>query len=166
MGIISITPIEDNTPASANSINEPIGKIVAELNGNIDTANLKNSGVTRDKLAANSVTSDKLNFTKTIDDNGWTVYDYGTWKQYCKKGQVSVSVGAKLFNIAGDTGNLPVGLTTVGDSHVSGIFGTASAAITGTIFAAPTSNKVQFIVSNQYTETISILGYWDITIVA
>ena len=84
MGLVNITPIEDGTSATANSINEPIGKIVAEINGNIDTANLKNSSVTRDKIASGAVTSDKLNVSMTIDDNGWTVKDFGSTKTYVK----------------------------------------------------------------------------------
>lgn len=56
MGLITITNIEDGQDAVANALNERFGKIVDEINGNIESQNLKNHAVTREKIAPQSVT--------------------------------------------------------------------------------------------------------------
>lgn len=60
MSLISYTQLEDNTPASANSINNRFAPLYDEVNGNLDSQNLKNEAVTEPKLAPLSVTSSKL----------------------------------------------------------------------------------------------------------
>jgi len=82
MGLITIDNIEDATLASANVFNQRFGKIVDVINGNIESANLKNSAVTREKIATGAVTSDKIATNRYIDENGWTVNDLGTTKTY------------------------------------------------------------------------------------
>lgn len=106
MGLITLTNIEDGQDAVANALNERFGKIVDTVNGNIDSQNLKNNAVTREKIAPQSVTSDKLNITKSIDENGWMVTDYGTHRQYNKRVQFHGGTG---FGIK-DADNLPVGI--------------------------------------------------------
>jgi len=69
--------------------------------------------VSTGQLAGGSVTSAKLAPGKTVDANGWTVYDFGTFKEYAKRftgGSVSGlgSLGsATLFSAQ----NLPVDVT-------------------------------------------------------
>lgn len=82
MGLISYTQVQNGQEASANSINDRFGKIYGEFNGNIDSANLKNSAVTREKIAPQSVTSDKISTNRYYDENGWLVNDIGTTKTY------------------------------------------------------------------------------------
>ena len=84
MGLINYTNLEDNTSADANKFNERFGAIVDEVNGNLDSQNLKNGAVTREKIAAGAVTSDKLAISRTVDERGWTVEDYGAFKRYTK----------------------------------------------------------------------------------
>jgi len=94
MGLVNITPIEDGTSATANSINEPIGKLAGEINGNLDSANLSNGAVTTAKLADASVTSAKISTSVYVDDNGWTVHDLGTSKTYSRKITISnITIG-------------------------------------------------------------------------
>lgn len=46
-----------------------------------------------------AVTGIKLNLSKTTDANGWTVYDYGNWKEYIKTfGTYSQTANAGLAN--------------------------------------------------------------------
>jgi len=63
MGLISYTNIEDNTPASANVLNQRFGDIIDEVNGNLDSANLKDQAVTRAKIATGAVNNDKLDLS-------------------------------------------------------------------------------------------------------
>lgn len=60
MSLISYTQLEDNTPASANSINNRFAPLYDEVNGNLDVQNLKNGAVTEPKLGTASVTASKL----------------------------------------------------------------------------------------------------------
>ena len=60
MGLISYSQLQDGTEAVANDLNNRFGTIYNEFNGNIDAANLKNSAVTREKIADTSITKDKL----------------------------------------------------------------------------------------------------------
>ena len=102
MGLITLTNIEDGQDAVANALNERFGKIVDTVNGNIDSQNLKNNAVTREKIAPQSVTSDKLFVDRYIDENGWTVVDYGTTKTYqytISINNVSVLNGARKDNL-------------------------------------------------------------------
>ncbi|WP_425005743.1 hypothetical protein [Mycolicibacterium sp. S3B2] len=50
----------------------------------VTTSALAASAVTTSKINAGAVTSTKLSLSKTTDANGWTVFDYGTWKEYYK----------------------------------------------------------------------------------
>lgn len=84
MGLISYSQLQDGTEAVANDLNNRFGAIYNEFNGNIDAANLKNSAVTREKIADNSITKDKLALRQYIDDNGWTVTDMGGIKTYSR----------------------------------------------------------------------------------
>lgn len=118
MGLLTITNLEDGQDAVANALNERFGKIVDVINGNIESQNLKNNAVTREKIAPQSVTSDKLSINKYIDENGWTVTDYGTTKSYRyeKKGNITINgmSGFEMFRIP-----LPVGVSNIDDMYVN-----------------------------------------------
>ena len=43
-------------------------------------------------MARTRITSPQLNPSKTTDANGWTVYDYGAWKEYEKRVAVNQSI--------------------------------------------------------------------------
>lgn len=62
MGLINYEQIPDKAPATANLFNSKFGQLVAAINGNIDTANLKNLGVTTEKLADSAVVATKIGF--------------------------------------------------------------------------------------------------------
>lgn len=91
---VQIDPIQVGDAASPNLWNSRLGKITEAINGNIDSDNLKDNGVTREKLAAGSVSSDKLDVDKYIDDNGWTVIDFGSTKTYRLQVSGTINIGA------------------------------------------------------------------------
>lgn len=116
MGLIQYTQIEDNTDASANSLNSRFAILFDEINGNLDSANLKNNSITTAKIAPGAVTSDKLSVSKYIDDNGWTVTDYGSTKTYKYERSGTLNIGAntgfEMYRIP-----LPVGLSSLDDVY-------------------------------------------------
>ena len=85
MTLLNITDVQDDTAADANDLNSRFTQVSQVVNGNIDAQNISDSAVTQSKLASGAVTVSKLGLTKTQDANGWTVYDFGAWKEYRKK---------------------------------------------------------------------------------
>lgn len=111
MALISYTQLQDNTDADAEDINSRFGQVIDQINGNIDSENLRDGSVTREKLANGSVTTDKLNVRKYVDGNGWTVVDYGTNKDYYMKRSILANLPAKSIHKEGM--NLPEGITSL-----------------------------------------------------
>lgn len=57
---------------------------------------------------------------KTTDANGWTVYDYGGWKEYRKRITFSQTINAGSGSqIVESSTNLPVGVATISDGSFS-----------------------------------------------
>ena len=52
--------------------------------------------------------------TISTDANGWTCYDYGTHKQYRKKGTVTESLTASQWKWSANSISLPVGMANTG----------------------------------------------------
>lgn len=105
MSLIDYTNIENNQPATANMFNERFGKIVQELNGNLDGTNMKDGGIPLSKLAVDvfsrlyPVGSVYINATDATDPA--TLLGFGTWAAF---GQGRVPVGKSdsgTFNSAG-----------------------------------------------------------------
>lgn len=114
--LISITDILDGISAKGNDINSRMATLLGLLNGNIDASNIAAQAITQAKIATGAVTSDKLAPTKSQDANGWTVYDHGTWKSYCKKATYASPgsiAGSQRTNILTAV-TLPVGKTFAG----------------------------------------------------
>lgn len=119
MGLLSYDPMEDGEGASANLWNVRLSAIHDLLNGNLDAANLANGAVTTPKLADGAVTSEKMDISQYIDDNGWSVSDYGSHKQYSKRVEFT---GGSVFGIKGED-ELPVGVVggNIKYAHVTAI---------------------------------------------
>lgn len=119
MGLLSYDPMEDGEGASANLWNVRLSAIHDLLNGNIDSANLANGAVTTAKIADGAVTSAKIGVVQYVDDNGWTVNDYGTHKQYSKRIEFT---GGSVFGIK-DEDDLPFGMVAgdINYAHITAI---------------------------------------------
>ena len=72
------------------------------------------------------ITTAQLNPTKSTDANGWTKYDYGTWQEYRKRVTFSQTIAAGIALSISST-NLPVGISTVGNSTYMNYTYTATA---------------------------------------
>lgn len=70
MGLINYEQLEDGDTASANLWNQRFGVLFNEINGNLDTANLKNLSITESKIAPGAVTNDKLSINSAYDNDG------------------------------------------------------------------------------------------------
>lgn len=131
MSLINLTSIQNGDSANDTLFNSRYSLVVNEINGNLDADNLKDSAVTTPKLANTSVTPVKMNLSKTVDANGWTIYDYGTWKEYHKRVTFTFNYGAgAVANLVLSSNNLPVGMATIGNHHL-----TASGYLNGNAYA-------------------------------
>lgn len=102
-------------------------------------------------MAQTKVQGQNINVVKTVDANGWTVYDYGNFKQYKKRGQTTVSVGASGWTSSYNAGgNLPVGMSTLGNNFVEFSGSTGDAAITVGVYYHPGATYINFVLTNQY----------------
>jgi hypothetical protein len=114
MALLNIPDITNGTSADASDVNSIKAQIVKEFNGGIDSTNLADNAVTTAKIVDSSITSSKLAPTKTIDANGWTTYNYGTWKEYYKVFDWdlnNIDAGVNYGFVA--VNNWPVGKTEV-----------------------------------------------------
>lgn len=82
-------------------------------------------------MTRTKITSPQLNPKQSVDANGWTVFDYGTWKEYLVHPSPAYSGGGTLA--ADQTGgplgevsgiSLPVGITNL--SQITDFFWSAT----------------------------------------
>lgn len=93
-----------------------------------DDGTLKDKSVTLPKInggtTAGVLTTDASGNVavgaKTTDANGWTVYNYGAWKEYTKKftGQQTTNVGADGNVVLFTAQALPTGMTSLTGKHM------------------------------------------------
>lgn len=77
---------------------------------NIDL-NLSGKGAGKVKLPAAN---------KTTDANGWTVYDFGAWKEYRKRTTYSQTFSANTpTSLSLSSSNLPSGMSTLGSNYLN-----------------------------------------------
>lgn len=84
----------------SNSLIDDLRTMITANATSVNTAALINASVTSAKLAP----------SKTTDANGWTVYDYGTWKEYTKNLSLSFTINA-VSAASSPTTAPPVGVT-------------------------------------------------------
>lgn len=108
MGLITYENLEDGTPVTANVFNERFAQIIAQLNGNIDENNLKDAGISKEKLKAEvyesiyPVGSMYVNFTNSA--NPATLLGFGTWVAVAGRVVAGFDATQTEFNAAEKTG--------------------------------------------------------------
>ncbi len=113
------------------------------------------------------VTTPQLSLSKTVDANGWTVYDYGAWKEYRKRVTFTFNLSAGgIQSIALSSNSLPSGMSTIGTNFIS-----ATAALNGNAYAmgwnfemVSGANTVNITVINNAGGTVNNTGWFDVTI--
>ncbi len=164
MPLLSYDPMADGDGASANLWNVRLSKIHDLLNGNLDAANLADGAVTTPKIADGAVTSAKIAVNKYIDNNGWSVEDYGSTKNYnyTKSGTVSLNHQSwtTLFTIP-----LPVGKTNVNQLFVT-LSSTIPLAEAIFNFYPGANNTLSVSVSNSHPSYDLVSGAYTVQIMA
>lgn len=108
MGLITYENLEDGTPITANVFNERFAQIISQLNGNIDVNNIKNAGISKEKLQAEiyesiyPIGSMYVNFTD--DTNPATLLGFGTWTAVAGRVVAGYDGTQTEFNAAEKTG--------------------------------------------------------------
>ena len=108
MGLITYENLKDGQKVTANVFNERFAQIVAQLNGNIDENNLKNAGISKEKLKAEvyesmyPIGSQYVNFTDNT--NPATLLGFGTWSAVVGRMVVGYDATQSEFNAAEKTG--------------------------------------------------------------
>ena len=108
MGLITYENLRDGQKVTANVFNERFAQIVAQLNGNIDENNLKNAGISKEKLKAEvyesmyPIGSQYVNFTDNT--NPATLLGFGTWSAVVGRMVVGYDATQSEFNAAEKTG--------------------------------------------------------------
>lgn len=161
MTLVNLPAINNGDDANDTLFNSRLGALANVINGGIDQENLADSGVSTAKLANQSVTPAKMNLSKAVDANGWTVYDYGSWKEYEKLtvGTPNVSVTAENVYVPPDI-NLPVGVTNTDSVHVQYSFRCSERTyVCMWRLASPPATLFTFHISNLYPGTTTLATY-------
>lgn len=95
---------------------------------------------------------------KSTDANGWTVLDFGTYREWTKYFTRGVSqAGSAWTNATGE--NLPVGLSTMGTNILTTSVQSGDAAITANIGSSTGVAQVQIQHTNQFGSTVTTTLY-------
>ena len=112
---------------------------------------------------ATKPTKDDILFpTITTDANGWAVYDYGTHKQYRKKGSFLDSLTASQWKWTASTlSTFPVALAgALGTAFMDCQISPSDAAVTCFV-----NQQLSVALSNQYGGAVNnFTVYWSVTI--
>lgn len=86
--------------------------------------------------------SPQLAPSKTTDSNGWTIYDYGTWKEYRKRVTFSQTIaGGVGLSISSNV--LPTAISSIGTNFLSYSYTvTGNAFDLNIVFEGSTANTV------------------------
>lgn len=117
-------------------------------------------------LAANILANATTAINKTIDANGWTVYNLGALKLYLKRGTLSSALAGNTWS-ALSVDNLPVGFSTIGSTNILvGAVSTDDKAIR--VQLEPQAGNSAIILSryNAYTSTVTTGYYWSVCIIS
>lgn len=102
-------------------------------------------------MSETKVTKNEMSFTKVVDANGWTVYDFGGYKQYRKKGSFTDSLAGGAWKWGAAVASYPVGMASIGSNFMECQMGASDSAITllmGQNLAVSMSNQYSGAVNN------------------
>lgn len=109
-------------------------------------------------MAKQKITQNQLLINKYVDANGWTVYDYGTFKQWRKSGTVGQTWTASQWKFVG-TGTFPAGQTST-NKFLEAAVGVGDSAITVMVSMSATP-EIYFTTTNQYGGAVTTNIYWS-----
>lgn len=118
-------------------------------------------------MARTKVTQLQANFSKTTDANGWTVYDYGNWKEYRKRITFSQTI-AGLAVLTVSSTNLPVGVSNYTGHYFNYIWtatGNAGVLLIVAELGSTSATALQFTTATTDTISRSYSGWIDVSLV-
>lgn len=154
MGLINYTNIEDNTPATANQINQRFGDVIAQVNGNLDSTNFKTGGIPVSAISSDVYAKmwpiGSVYINATNNANPADLLGFGTWVQFAA-GRVIVGIDTDQteFNAPEKTGghkalqsHTHTGTTnsTGAHTHALGNYGTSGGSF-GTVDSSNASSS-------------------------
>lgn len=111
-------------------------------------------------MSETKVTKNEMGFTKVVDANGWTVYDFGGYKQYRKKGSFTDSLAGGAWKWDGAVSAFPVGMASLGSNFIEGQICPSDSAITCIM-----NQGLGVALTNQYSGAVNNFSiYWSICI--
>lgn len=125
---------------------------------------IKSGVVTASTYASSSVPSSALNLSKTTDANGWTVYDFGTWKQYRKRGSTSLTAPGTTWAPITLSSTLPVGISTIGTNFVDATASTDDKVIRIQVEPQASASSITASYYNPISSTVPTNISWSVTI--
>ena len=103
-------------------------------------------------------------YTKTVDANGWTVLDFGTYKEYLKYTTFTSNLtGNSWINNVADI-QLPTGISTIGSRICIGTAHASDPAIILGLENRPEATSIKIAGRNIYSSQISFTGHVSIRI--
>ena len=101
--------------------------------------------------------------TITTDANDWKVFDFGTYKEWVKKGSITATLGGNLwYTLTGVS--LPVGMSTISTNIVSTSLLSSDSAISLTAGGQPNSSLIYIHAVNNYGGSITATVYYQFRI--
>lgn len=157
------TAIINNPTLNTNTISE----FTAAAGVTIDGVLLKDANMNGSYLTAASVTTAKMNLSKTTDANGWTKYDYGNWQEYRKRVTFSQTItGLATLTVSSNT--LPVGMARFGTNYFkySIVANTNAARLVVVQEGTSASTLLNFTCCTVDNISTAFIGYIDMLIVS
>ena len=114
-------------------------------------------------MAETKVTKNEMDYTKTTDAAGYTVYDYGGYKQYRKKGTQVNSLTASQWKFGAALATLPTGMSSFTNHYIEGSVVASDAAVC--VFLGCNDSGPYTNMSNQYGGAINNFNvFWSVCI--
>ena len=113
------------------------------------------------RLLAEAV-EENFGLTKSTDANGWTVLNFGKYKEYVKKVQQSISIDGNGWTSTYT--NLPTGISTLGDRILTSSGKAVDHAIDINIGCLPTDTSITITYRNKYAGNVSTTLNMDLRI--
>lgn len=140
-------------------------KVVAltNINGSYTAGLLKSDA--SGNVTVGKATSDDLDYATSVDANGWTVHDYGNWKEYLRSNVGSPNTSLPAFMGSSYTLpaiKLPVGVATLAAVNNISYSLLASDRIFAVVIRSNNMNaatSIQYNIANNYNTAVALTWY-------
>jgi hypothetical protein len=111
------------------------------------------------------ITQNQVTLPKTVDANGWTVYDHGTFKEYRKRVTFSVTVNLGPTSFPVSSTNLPVGVSNINTHYLDySITATGNAGGLNVVYEGTGTTTILNFVATSTDVSRAYTGFMDVTL--